>query len=252
MPPSQPAVIATPMSPPTPTACRHEHRPGTTVCLRCRHEARLAGRAHKLRVAMRVGTALLALAVVGALGTVGVRSLQERQVIGLRNGSLDVQKPAVVPVLSRQLPTTQVPAVLVSSSSAELSAAVLPSSQVTPPGAILVDEGRTDLGNGLFAVRRGTSVTVNFDVAQARTRRRDKFDRIVRATLPRIYGPIATSILDTIPTGSLVQAGTLPAQLVDTGLRFSLSEGWSLALWPETRPASDGPLVVAYRAELAR
>ena len=116
----------------------------------------------------------------------------------------------------------------------------------------MVGEGRTELGDGLFAVRDGRSVTVHFDVPQARTRRRDKFDQVVRATLPRIYGPVAQTVLDQIPQGDIVAAGMLPADLEKSGIRISLGDSLAIALWPELRDARGGPLVVGYRAEVGR
>src|SRR5438552_4202461 len=64
--------------PPSATAkCEHEHRPGTLVCLHCRHTARLAARARRRQSAWRVGTAVLgATAVISttALVTVVLRA----------------------------------------------------------------------------------------------------------------------------------------------------------------------------------
>jgi hypothetical protein len=130
--------------------------------------------------------------------------------------------------------------------------AAAPSPTEPAANAPIVAEGRTELGDGLFAVREGKSVTVNFDVPQARTRRRDKFDRIVRATLPRIYGPAAQAMLEEIPQGEIVKVGTLPADLEKSGVRIPIGDGASIALWPELRDARGGPLVVGYRAEVAR
>lgn len=130
--------------------------------------------------------------------------------------------------------------------------AAAPSPNEPAVSAPILSEGRTELGDGLFAVRDGRSVTVHFDVPQARTRRRDKFDRIVRATLPRIYGPVAQAALDEVPTGQIVAVGALPADLEKSGLRLRLGDGAAIELWPELRDAQDGPLVVGYRAEVAR
>lgn len=252
------------MSPSMPATCPHERRPGTTVCLRCRHEARLAGRARAFNLALRAGAIALGLATLGAVGTAGARALQSR-LTPVRQGALLGAVPAdTLSEIEGEAPPSLSPP-----SDSATGAVAQPSGVPDPPAAgvapaaaaastrtaslpsPIVDQGRTDLGDGLFAVRDGTSVTVHFDVARARTRRRDKFDRIVRATLPRVFGSAAQSLLDRIPPGQLVASGTLPADLQSTGLRLDLTDGSILALWPETRPASGGPLVVAYRAEVA-
>ena len=97
----------------------------------------------------------------------------------------------------------------------------------------------------------GNTVTVHFDVPNMRTRRYDKFERVVRSTLPRIF-PLADSLVARITASALAQNGDLVTELPDRGYRLALSDGWKLALWPETRPGRDGPLVVAYRATLVR
>jgi len=121
-----------------------------------------------------------------------------------------------------------------------------------PPLRPIVAQGATHLRDSVVAIRRGDSVTVHFDIARVRTRRPDKFERIVRSTLPAVYGPIADSVLMRIPSGELTRAGDLLTDLPVRGLRFALGGGWALALWPATRPGQDGPLVVRYRAVVVR
>jgi hypothetical protein len=115
-----------------------------------------------------------------------------------------------------------------------------------------IADGRTELDDGMFAVRDGGSITVYFDTPRTRTRRRDKFERVVRATLPQVYGASIDSVLSRIPTGELIATGELPVELSDRGLQVPLAGGWALALRPKMRQASDGPLVIAYEATLAR
>jgi|GEM_PF-1730507 len=122
----------------------------------------------------------------------------------------------------------------------------------TPPLAPIVHEGTTRLRDSMVAVRDGGNVIVHFDTRFARTRRPEKFEQIVRATLPRIYGPVADSILARLPEGEIARAGDLLTDLPIRGLRFSLGMGWALAVWPETRRGQDGPLVVNYRATVMR
>ena len=113
-------------------------------------------------------------------------------------------------------------------------------------------EGRTALTEGVVAVRTGDTVAVHFDTPLARTRRADKFERIVRETLPRVYGAVADSALAALPAGRLAAAGDLLHDLPTRGVRLPTADGATLALWPETRPGRDGPLVVTYRATVAR
>ncbi|HET7623287.1 MAG TPA: hypothetical protein VFK39_15380 [Gemmatimonadaceae bacterium] len=242
------------MSPATQAPCNHERRPGTTICLRCRHEERVARRRRALSTSLRVSAVVLALATMGAIASSGAEALQGRQLFAMRTA-----QPEAAPVAARSddishpAPANSSGAAVADSApaiAAPLATAPSPTEpSVTTP---IVAEGRTELGEGLFAVRDGRSVVVNFDVPQARTRRRDKFDRIVRATLPRVYGPAAQATLDEIPQGEIVKPGTLPADLEKSGLRIPLGDSASISLWPELRDARGGPLVVGYRAEVAR
>jgi hypothetical protein len=96
-------------------------------------------------------------------------------------------------------------------------------------------------------------VRVHFDTPSGRTRRPEKFEQIVRATLPAIYGPAVDSLLARIPAGTMATAGNLMTDLPKRGLRLSLgTAGWMLALWPETRLGHGGPLVTTYRAMVTR
>jgi hypothetical protein len=114
--------------------------------------------------------------------------------------------------------------------------------------APMIDEGRTEFGDSVYAVREGGTVTVHFDTFLTRTRRRDKFDRIVRETLPRVYGAPADSLLAAVPVGQIAQGGDLVGELATSGISLELADGSTLALLPRTRPGRDGPLVVAYQA----
>jgi hypothetical protein len=93
-------------------------------------------------------------------------------------------------------------------------------------------------------------VTVYFDTPVTRTRRPEKFERIVRTTLPRIYGadsPAAAAV-QAFPEGQLLaSAGDLLTELPTRGLELPAGPGRALTLWPGTRPGEDGPLVVSYR-----
>ena len=227
------------MSPRSSAPCSHELRPGTTVCLYCRREARQAARQRAGRVALRIGGMAAGLAALVALGIAGAGALHGRQ-----HSPLRLTESAIGGVRSP----------LSIDSASALSA--LPDAPPTAGGsaraaAPLIAEGRTDLGDGLFAVRDGNSVTVHFDTPETRTRRRDKFEHIVRTTLPRVFGALADSVLDHLPSGEVVPPPEMPADLTGRGIRLALPDGRAITLWPETRPGRDGPLVVSYRASIA-
>jgi hypothetical protein len=127
-------------------------------------------------------------------------------------------------------------------------------SVTTPPApelAPVIGEGQTDLRDGIVAVRGGGEVKVFFDQPLTRTRRPEKFEMIVRETLPQIYGAAADSALAAIPAGTLVPREGLVTELPAQGLTIPLRDGQSLRVWPETRPGQEGPLVVRYRATVA-
>lgn len=114
----------------------------------------------------------------------------------------------------------------------------------------IVAEGRTALAGGLYAVRAGDTVEVHFDTPSTRTRRPEKFERIVRETLPAVYGTLADDALADVPAGQLVDAGELLVGLPERGVRLRTAEGGTLVVWPATRPGRDGPLVITYRATI--
>jgi hypothetical protein len=128
---------------------------------------------------------------------------------------------------------------------------VMASAPVSRSIAPIVAPGRTILRDSTFAERSGDTVVVHFDTPQLRTRRRDKLEQVVRATLPAVYGAAADSALGRIATGQLVH-GDVVNELPTRGLQLPLANGSTLALYPETRPGRDGPLVVAYRVSATR
>ena len=87
-----------------------------------------------------------------------------------------------------------------------------------PPLQPIVSQGTTVLPDSLVAVRSGDSVTLHFDTPGARTRRPEKFEQIVRSTLPAIYGPSVSALLARIPIGRLAQAGDLLTELPTRGV----------------------------------
>ncbi len=133
-----------------------------------------------------------------------------------------------------------------------VAAPVVPPTPVVPPLQPVVAEGRTELQNGIYALRRGDTVTVHFDTPEARTRRPEKFEQIVRATLPAVHGAAAASILASIASGNLVGPAETITEPQAGGIALRGGDGRTLSVLPQTRPGRDGPLVVAYRVIPAR
>jgi hypothetical protein len=116
----------------------------------------------------------------------------------------------------------------------------------------LLPQGRTEMPDSLFATRTGDTVVVHFDTSPARTRRADKFERIVRQTLGTVYGAVADTLLATVPEGRLASPNELVTTLPSRGIHLATPSGRAVVVWPETRPGRDGPLVVAYRTIVQR
>ncbi len=121
-----------------------------------------------------------------------------------------------------------------------------------PKAASLLGQGRTTLTDSIYAVRSGDSVLVNFDTHGNRTRRADKFEQMLRTTLPLVYGRRVTSSLGSVPTGALLPSRDVVGELTSQGVHLTLDNGVKISLWPQTRPSADGPLVVAYRVVVER
>ena len=115
-------------------------------------------------------------------------------------------------------------------------------------------DGRIELADSVFAERAGESeVTVHFDNGIWRTRFEEKFERLVRTTLPSLLGADAKAALDSVPQGQLVRGGDLMRDLPTRGIRIALpAPGRTLTIFPITRPGETGPLVVAYRATVSQ
>jgi hypothetical protein len=137
---------------------------------------------------------------------------------------------------------TAVPAPAPAPSSTPLSAPLSP----------IVKEGRTELGGDLIVERGADSLMLDFDTPATRTRRRDKFESVVRRTLPMLYGAAVDSVLRATPDGALVGDADLLAELPKRGVHLRVAQGWTLDVWPQTRPGQDGPLVIAYWARVTR
>lgn len=238
---------------PADNPCTHDMGPGITVCLRCRQEQRRQVRSRQQRLAMGGGGATLGVVAVSMLfvsafsggdrPTGSSSSLSATTVAVVQQGEPEPASstPLSGPVAPPSQPTAQLSAV----------ANPVPGQPAVPSLPILVREGRSELADSIIVERAGDSIVVDFDTQNGRTRRRDKFERVVRETLPRVYGTDAASVLAAIPDGALL-TGDLITELPERGLHLPLATGWTIDLWPQTRPGRDGPLVVGYRMKARR
>jgi len=248
------------MAPRSIPPCDHELRPGTTVCLRCQHAERAVKLARQRQLIARGTAATLVLGVIAAIGIGGATAI--RGYVATRatqpTARDDVPQPAATDSAADPSETAAAdsattapipsPATETVAASPGLSRATSPSTGagvfVTP----VVPVGRTALRDTMVADRAGDTVRVSFDLAPSRTRRPEKFEAIVRSTLPQVYGAAVDSALRALPDGAVARAGDLVTTLPDQGFRIPLAGGRTIAVWPETRAGRDGPLVVAYRA----
>jgi hypothetical protein len=205
------------------TSCPHGPRAGTTTCLYCRNEARALARQKRNRLLARVGL----FAMGGATA------------IALIVGAII----SIVPAGGAGVGATTTAEVVPSAPAPEQPAFVL---EPTVP------EGSSALGDSITAERNGGDVIVYFDTEALRTRFDWKFEGVVRATLPKIFGTDARVALDSVRTGDFVRGGHLIRDLPTKGIPLALSDGRSLIIRPITRPGLDGPLVVGYRASAVR
>lgn len=227
--------------------CPHDVGPGIPVCLRCRKENRIATRERRRRVLFATAAVALGVATIGAAGAAGLLD-SELRAAGF------VIPPAAAPseqTLPPPVATVAAVDVPVVAASASPDSTVVSTASVTiPPAAELaatIGEGRTSFRDGIVAERRGDEVTVHFDTPATRTRRPEKFESILRSTLPLIYGARVDSALVALPAGTLVPAHGLTTDLPTQGLYIPVPGGPTLRIWPETRPGENGPLVVRYR-----
>ena len=228
--------------------CDHELRPGTTVCLRCQHAARAAKRARQNQMLARGAAATLVLGVIAGIGIAGATALRTRT--GSKANGTTVPGDVSQPTDSARDSVTTPPPDSTPAEAPRQSVENAPASGA--PVAPVVPVGRTTLRDTMVADRAGDTVRVSFDLEMSRTRRSEKFEAIVRSTLPQVYGAAADSALRALPFGSVARAGDLVTTLAEQGFHIPLPGGRTIAVWPETRAGRDGPLVVAYRAVASR
>jgi hypothetical protein len=234
------------------TTCPHGQR-GTTTCLYCRQEARAAARQRRNRLMAKVGLMTLAGAILAGLAVSALIAVVPR------SRSSDAASSAATESATQSAVSTPTAAAPVRPrrdvlSTGSVAPPVTPSvtPALTPPPTPTAVEGRTDLGEGMFAERAGDQITVHFDTDDLRTRFDEKFERIVRATLPRMFGADVRSALDSVPVGSFVRGGDLLHELPTRGLALPLADGRTLTVWPITRAGRDGPIVDSYRAAITK
>lgn len=132
-----------------------------------------------------------------------------------------------------------------------------PATVTAPPAAApslkpVLPEGTTTLAGGMTATRHDSVVVLSFDFAGARTRIPERFERLVRTTLPSLYGARADSAVRAIPEGGIARQGDLFTELAERGVRIPLGAGGAIALYPISRPGHDGPLVTQYRVTVTK
>ena len=236
------------MTSPDVITCPHGKRPGITVCLHCRAEARAAARQRRLRATMRFGGIALGGAVLVALTVGGLVAVVPRAFSKDRNRE-SVRDDQSKPTMVIKTAPAKVPAAAVAT--AAPTPAPVAATRNDAPLRIVVAEGRTDLADSLYAERSGSDVVVHFDNAEWRTRFEEKFERVVRLTLPRVLGSEARVALDSVPAGAFVRGGSLLTELPGKGIPIAFPGRTQRAmLYPVTRPGETGPLVVAYRVSL--
>jgi len=257
--------MASPLIPP----CDHELRPGTAVCLRCQHAERAARRAHQRQMMARGTAVAMVLGVIAAIGIAGASVIRSRPWMGSTGSTGSTENLATSAELkptsaadsatdSAAAPTDSATTVQVPQRTVVRPSAPAPAVASRPAAAVglavspVVPVGRTALRDTMVAVRAGDTVRVSFDLELSRTRRPEKFEAIVRSTLPQVYGTAVDSALRALPVGALARAGDLVTTLPEQGFHIPLAGGQTLGVWPETRPGRDGPLVVAYRAVASR
>jgi hypothetical protein len=252
--------------------CTHQRRPGTTVCLLCRQEARVAASDRRKKLLLR-GTALGIVVAVIALGMSSAATMRSRAAAreeATNDSAASAKVATTSPTPDSVAPQgVQTPAAAAAAVTTPVTtpipspAATVPSTPATSPAASAVAGrdaafaptikiGDTPLGVGVIATRTDSGVTVLFDTPEFRTRTPEKFERFLRTTLSQIYGPRMDSVLAGVPTGKIVGQGDLLYQLPTRGIQLPLQPGLHLEVFPEIRPGQEAPLVVRYRAIVSK
>jgi hypothetical protein len=220
----------------SPQICTHERGVGTTVCLHCRKEARIVAGDRRRRLMLRGAAGAIVVATGVAASALGATALRDK-----KNAP---KHPAAV---TRTAPPPTA-AVVAPQPVAPQQAASQPVVATAPAPLPILQMGSSPLEGGISAERSDSVVTVSFDTPMTRTRRPEKFEQLVRATLPSIYGKKIDSVLTSMPVGSLATQGDLISELPSRGMLIPVDSAWEIRVVPETRKGVEGPLVVRYRA----
>lgn len=247
------------------------------VCLHCLHAERLAARDRRQRIIVRFIAWTLSIAIVAVVGAAGVnaatkhettsstprvatRRLVPHQAPGTQdstavaNATTTIQQQGVPAAPSGKAVDSSGHATPIAPADASPTPVVHADSTPATPSLIgpIIPQGRTELPDSLYAVRRGDTVVVNFDTGPARTRRADKFELVVRQTLRSVFGPVADTLLSAVPEGKLADASELVTTLPRSGIHLQGPHLPHVALWPQTKPGRNGPLVFAYKTVVQR
>jgi hypothetical protein len=226
--------------------CTHERRPGTTVCLHCRHAARIAAADRRKKLAFRGAALAIVAAVVSTAGLMSATKIRGRLA---ERGAVEQQPsassttPKADSASGTSLPILQQAATPPRDSGVRDTPVARSQPALTP----VIAPGETILADSVIAVRTDSAVTLSFDKPMTRTRLPEKFERFLRRTLAEIYGAQIEGVLASQPEGSLTGQGNLLSELPTRGIHVPVSEDWKLIIYPETRPGLDGPLVIRYR-----
>jgi hypothetical protein len=241
---------------PFPAECTHERGVGTTVCLHCRREGRIAVRAKRKRLILRgtkAASVVVGLLAATALSATAIRGRSAaRRADGGANPTPAPSTPAPTPKVDTVASRAALVTTTVRTDSAVAAQPVAVAAPTPAPLTPVIPPGGSPLLDGVTAFRADSMVTVSFDIPMVRTRIPEKFERIVRSTLPSIYGSGVDSILAKLPVGAFAQQGDLITDLPWTGARIPVSGAWEIRVYPESRQGRDGPLVVRYRVVMAR
>jgi hypothetical protein len=204
---------------------------------------------------MKGSSGLALLSTLAVMGLVGRVAFEKR----LSSPTLRVAAATVMSDAGGDAARAMTPAPSTAQQGATATTSVAPApapgsaAPATPsPVSPVVPQGRSSLPDSLLATRADSVITVSFDRTMIRTRNPWKFERLVRSTLPALYGPVADSALARIPEGGLVRQGDLINELPTRGMRIPVAPGWTFTLFPITRPGQDGPLVTQYRVSVVR
>lgn len=211
---------------------------------------------------LRSSAAGVVVATLGAAGVLGATAIRGRSPMSFERSRAERSSPpqprasdanvAVQQVYTNAPPPKQT---ITNASLSSGNVAIAPATPKAParaPFTPVLPQGQSELADGITATRRDSVVVVSFDTKLARTRRADKFEQFVRTTLPSIYGTAVDSVLRKIPAGALAGQGDLVNELPARGMRIPASSGWTITLFPMTRPGQDGPLVVQYRVSVIK